>query len=168
MGDDDGDYKENRRKRPNSPDLYPCGMRHLIFFLSALLFPTLASADCYEWPLREGKGGRLAYDADTIYITMPGLPPSIEKMSVRVNGIDAPEIRGKCGSEKTLARTARDFVNKRLRSAKSVAFCKPRWGKYAGRVLADVYIDGNRLADTLIEKGIGRKYDGGKRRGWCH
>ncbi len=133
----------------------------------AAILPSFASAECYEWPLREGKGGRLAYDADTIYITMPGLPPSIGKMSVRVNGIDAPEIRGKCGSEKTLAKTARDFVNGLLRSARKIIFCEPRWGKYAGRVLADVYVNGNRLADTLIEKGLGREYGGGRRRGWC-
>ncbi|WP_417844415.1 hypothetical protein [Thalassospira sp.] len=47
-----------------------------------MLFPPLARADCYAWPLREQRGA-YAYDGDTIYITMPGLLAPISKMSVR-------------------------------------------------------------------------------------
>ena len=55
--------------------------------------------NCYQWPLRESKGS-YAYDGDTIYIRMPGLPNPIAEMSVRVAGIDTPEIRGACEVEK--------------------------------------------------------------------
>ena len=41
------------------------------------------------------------YDGDTITFNLPGLHPIIgEKISIRVNGIDTPEIQGKCEKEK--------------------------------------------------------------------
>ena len=40
------------------------------------------------------------YDSDTIPFDLPGLHPIIgEKISIRVNGIDTPEMRGKCEKE---------------------------------------------------------------------
>jgi micrococcal nuclease len=37
------------------------------------------------------------YDGDTITFNLPSLHPIIgEKISIRVNGIDTPEIRGNC------------------------------------------------------------------------
>ena len=134
-------------------------------FLTAvlLLVPSLAWATCYDWPLRTPP----AYDGDTIRITMPGLPPELSEMLVRVAGVDTPEIRGKCWPEKAAAIRARDFVILSLTDARSVSFCNPKWGKYAGRVLADVMVDGKSLAATLIERGLGRPYGGGRRKGWC-
>ncbi len=143
------------------------GLYVLPVITSLLLTPSLAAADCYTWPLREGKGGRLAYDGDTVYITMPGVPAELSDMSVRVNGVDTPEIRGKCAEEKAQAKAARSFVIEKLTAAQEVQFCNPEWGKYAGRVLADVVIDGVNLADLLIQNGMARAYDGGSREGWC-
>lgn len=41
-------------------------------------------------------------------------------------------------------------------------------GKYAGRVVADVKLDGGaNLADKIISQGLGREYHGGARKGWC-
>ncbi len=139
----------------------------LVLALLALLMALPAYAECYDWPLRVGYQGRIAYDADTIYVMMPGLPPELEKMSVRVNGVDAPEIKGKCDLEKDLAKKARDYVLDLLIRANKVRFCEPKWGKYAGRVVADVMVDGKLLSELLIDNGLGRLYDGGKREGWC-
>jgi micrococcal nuclease len=135
----------------------------LLSFL--LSFP--ANADCYDWPLREGGSGRVAYDADTIYVSMLGIAPELEKMSVRVNGVNAPELRGKCDTEKKLAIKARDYVLVKLEKADRVSFCNPLWGKYAGRVVADVMVDNKSLSEMLIANGFGRLYDGGKRKSWC-
>ncbi len=135
--------------------------------LLVLLTAFQAQAECYDWPLRVGYQGRIAYDGDTIYVTMPGLPPEISAMSVRINGIDTPEIRGKCQAEKDMAVKARDYVLGLLSAAKTVQFCNPQWGKYAGRVVADVKVDGKLLSELLIENSLGRPYDGGKREGWC-
>jgi len=35
------------------------------------------------------------------------------------------------------------------------------------RILANMIIDGISLADSLINNGLARSYDGGKRDGWC-
>ena len=128
-----------------------------------LLVPSVAGATCYDWPLRNPP----AYDGDTLRITMPGLPPELSEMLVRVAGVDTPEIRGKCKAEKTLAIQARDFVIRSLTEARLVSFCNPKWGKYGKRVVADVVLDGKSLAAALIERGLGRPYDGGRRKGWC-
>ncbi len=51
------------------------------------------------------------YDGDTITFNLPGLHPVIgEKISIRVNGIDTPEIRGKCENEKYGAQQAKEMV----------------------------------------------------------
>ena len=126
-----------------------------------------AIAACYDWPLRDYRGN-YAYDGDTIYVEIPGLPEEIAKMSVRVRGVDTPEMRGKCESEKQLAQMARDYARQRLKSASSVQFCEPEWGRYGGRVVASVRIDGSPLDIELINQGLARPYDGKtKRQPWC-
>ena len=136
----------------------------LIVLLFVIAIPSVAEATCYDWPLRTDHP---AYDGDTLYITMPGLPPELSEMLVRVAGVDTPEIRGKCEAEKTLAIQARDFVIRSLNEARSVSFCNPKWGKYGKRVIAEVVLDGKSLAAILIERGLGRPYSGGRRKGWC-
>ena len=40
-------------------------------------------------------------------------------------------------------------------------------GKYF-RIVADVYVDGENLAEALIDSGMAVKYDGGKKNtSWC-
>ena len=49
------------------------------------------------------------YDGDTCVVSLPDVHPLFgEKISVRIAGIDTPEIRGKCDQEKALAKEARD------------------------------------------------------------
>ncbi|WP_022730216.1 thermonuclease family protein [Thalassospira lucentensis] len=139
----------------------------MLGLLSLIVTSLPAQAACYGWPLREYRG-EYAYDGDTIYVAIPGLPGEIANMSVRVRGVDTPEIRGKCESEKHLAKQARDYARNRLKSAKSVEFCEPEWGRYGGRVVASVRIDGSPLDVELISNGLARAYDGKtKRQPWC-
>ena len=139
----------------------------MLGLLSLIATSLPAQAACYGWPLREYRG-EYAYDGDTIYVAIPGLPGEIANMSVRVRGVDTPEIRGKCESEKHLAKQARDYARNRLKSAKSVEFCEPEWGRYGGRVVASVRIDGSPLDVELISNGLARAYDGKtKRQPWC-
>jgi hypothetical protein len=67
---------------------------------------------------------------------MHGLPAPISNMSVRVAGIDTPEIRGHCDAEKQLAIKARDRVLALLAGAvasgQPVLFCRPEWADMAG------------------------------------
>lgn len=107
------------------------------------------------------------YDADTFRANIAGWPPVVgERMSVRVNGVDAPEMRGKCPEEKAGARRAKAHTVAALRGAQRIELRNIRRGKYF-RLLADVYIDGESLAASLISAGHARPYGGGTRRGWC-
>lgn len=108
------------------------------------------------------------YDGDTIKVDIDQWPDIIgDSISVRVRGIDTPEIRGKCESEKKLAITARDFVRKTLEDANQVRLENIVRGKYF-RLVADVYIDNSSLGELIIKEGVGRPYDGeGSRTSWC-
>ena len=107
------------------------------------------------------------YDADTFRVNIKGWPDIIGKhVSVRVLGVDAPEIRGKCMSEKQAARLAKQFTVNALRSAKRVELKNIKRGKYF-RILADVIIDGKSLSVSLIKAQHARPYNGDRRDGWC-
>ena len=108
------------------------------------------------------------YDGDTVTFNLPGLHPIIgEKISIRVNGIDTPEIRGKCEKEKYDAKQAKEMVADILRDAEQITLKNLERGKYF-RIVADVIADGEDLADMLIEAGMAVRYDGGKKNTrWC-
>ena len=96
----------------------------------------------------------------------PAYEPRPVGISVRVRGVDTPEIRGKCDSEKARARQAWDYVKALLGAAQQVELRDIERGKYF-RLVAAVESDGQYLAATLIEAGYGWPYTGGRRRGWC-
>ena len=108
------------------------------------------------------------YDGDTITFDLPGLHPIIgEKISIRVNGIDTPEIRGKCEKEKYDAKQAKEVVADILKDAEQIILKNMERGKYF-RIAADVIVDGENLADVVIEAGVAVRYDGGKKtHKWC-
>ena len=97
------------------------------------------------------------YDGDTIRFNLPGYPPIAGKdIRVRVNGIDTPAIKGKCKKEKYEAQQARDMVADILKGAEKITLRNMKRGKYF-RIAADVIIDGENLADVLIEAGMAIK-----------
>jgi len=107
------------------------------------------------------------YDGDTFTVEAFPWPGITAKASVRVNGVDTPEIRGKCEQEKQKAIEAREFV-KGLILDEVVLLENVKYGKYAGRVVADVKLNsGDNLADKIIGQGLGREYHGGTREDWC-
>ncbi len=85
--------------------------------------------------------------------------------NVRIRGIDAPEVRGRCAREKEMAAAA----SARLAAlvAGDVTLRNISDDKYAGRVLADVSAGGVDLAAAMIDSGLARPYDGGARGAWC-
>lgn len=106
------------------------------------------------------------YDGDTVKVEAAMWPGLTWKGSVRVDGVDTPELRGKCEGEKQKARAARDFVRERV--GKRVMLLNVKKGKYAGRVVARVRLaDGTDLTELLIRSRHGRPYNGGRRQGWC-
>ena len=87
-------------------------------------------------------------------------------MAIRINGIDMPELRGKCDKEKQLARAAKQFTVERSRATKIIILKNIKRGKYF-RLIADVYIDGVSLGDLLIQNHHAIKYVGKAKPDWC-
>lgn len=113
-------------------------------------------------------GGRVikVYDADTITIAskLPYHESPMYRLSVRLNGIDTPEIKGKdiSDEEKNAAKVARDFVHN-LVFNKFVRLENVQSEKY-GRILADVYLGDIHLNELLIKDRYAVKYDGGTKK----
>jgi micrococcal nuclease len=108
------------------------------------------------------------YDGDTFRVDIDSLPPIVGKnIPIRLNGVDTPEIQGKCQKEKDLALKARDFVRNKLANAKEIKLTKLQRGKYF-RVVADVLIDGVSLEQELLDNELAYKYTGGKKTSWCN
>ena len=108
------------------------------------------------------------YDGDTIRFDLPKYPPIAgDDIRVRVNGIDTPEIKGKCEKEKYDAQQAKEMVADILKDAEPIVLRNMERGKYF-RIAADVIVDGESLGDMLIEAGVAVRYDGGKKtHKWC-
>ena len=108
------------------------------------------------------------YDGDTITFNLPKLHPIIgKKIAVRVNEIDTPEIRGKCDKEKYDAKQAQGMVEEFLKDAERIDLKNMGRGKYF-RIVADVYADGENLAEALVDSGMAVRYNGGKKNArWC-
>jgi len=134
-------------------------------FLTVALIAFNALADDFL-NMREFRGN-VCYDGDTCYVIAPTLPEPLQKMSVRILGIDTPEMRSKCAEEKKLALQGREFANKMFRAAEKIEFANLKWDKYGGRVLVDVYLDGKLYKDEIINAGLARPYDGGTKESWC-
>lgn len=87
---------------------------------------------------------------------------------VWVNGIDAPELKGKCAGERVAARAARAYVLELLDGKRTVVLYNVKKDKYGGRVNAGVLLpDGRDLGETMVQSGHARAYQGGKRQSWC-
>lgn len=116
----------------------------------------------FTFPIKGGKVIKV-YDGDTITIAskLPFDASPLYRLSVRLNGIDTPEIKGKGVSdeEKEAAKNARDFVSN-LTLNKYVRLENIETEKY-GRILADVYIGDIHLNDLLLKERYAVKYDGG-------
>ena len=87
---------------------------------------------------------------------------------VRLGGIDAPEIKGKCESERAAAQRAKAQLEDKLADGRDVVLRDIRFEKYAGRVMSKVETgSGEDLGSSLAHDGFVRAYHGGKRPGWC-
>lgn len=114
------------------------------------------------------KGGRVikVYDADTLTIAskLPYDSSPLYRLSVRLNGIDTPEMKGKdiSDDEKTASKNARDFVSN-LVLHKYVRLENINSEKY-GRLLADVYYGDIHLNELLLKEKYAVPYDGGTKK----
>lgn len=99
-------------------------------------------------------GGKVikVYDGDTITIAakLPYKGSPVYRFSIRLNGIDSPEIKGKTAEEKKLAITARDALYD-LIFGEMVILRNCGTEKY-GRLLADVYFINKERQEVHINQ----------------
>jgi micrococcal nuclease len=89
------------------------------------------------------------YDGDTITCLIEvGFGIKLEE-SIRLYGIDAPEVRG---SERPQGLIARDSL-RNLLLGKEITLKSMGRGKY-GRIIGDLYIGTINVSDWLVEKGL--------------
>lgn len=106
-------------------------------------------------------------DGDTLVVMARIWPGHDVQASVRIAGIDTPELKARCGAERHLAQQARLAVMDLVGQGR-VTLHRIKRGKYFGRVIAEVYSrSGENLAEILLGRQLARPYHGTKRRSWC-
>ena len=147
----------------------PWPARIVVFLLGVLVVCILvyftqskaAEARCGEIRVTE------VVDGDTLRGKITGLPAPLNRISIRVMGIDTPEKRGKCAGEKALAKEATAFLKEKFQQTQSIELRWVEWDKYGGRILADVYFDGMSVSEMMIKNKLATPYSGGKKLNWC-
>lgn len=111
-------------------------------------------------PIQFGKVIKV-YDGDTITIAsvLPNTVEPIYRFSIRLNGIDTPEIKGKTQEERELAVHVRDELYKKIYG--KIVYLKNVDNEKYGRILADVYLDDENINEWLISNEYAVRYDGG-------
>ncbi len=107
------------------------------------------------------------YDGDTVKAVFK-FNNIMQKFTIRLFGIDTPEIRTRDKEEKKAGYEARQVVADTILD-KIVYLKLGKFDKY-GRILGTIYtlddeynIDGDCLNNILIQKGYGEEYYGGKK-----
>lgn len=129
-----------------------------------LLKPVLLNAE--DLKIRKEQIVKI-YDGDTFFINIDKTLDVFGKnLGIRIKGVDTPEIRGKCSQEKFKAILAKEYLKQSLEKANCIILKNLERGKYF-RVLADLYINGENIADKLLEQNLAVKYQGGKKHSFC-
>ena len=117
-------------------------------------------------PVNSGKVIKV-YDGDTITIatTIPFQDKTksntIYRFSVRLMGIDSPEIHGKTEEERTAAKLSQEALETLILD-KIVTLKNVKTEKY-GRLLANVYVGRLHLNNYMLKNNYAVPYDGGKK-----
>lgn len=109
------------------------------------------------------------YDGDTITVNIPNVHPLLgEEITVRVAGIDSPEMTAQDQCEKRQAIRAKERVRELMASSGRITLTHIQRDKYF-RILADVFADDVNIAQDLLGRGLAVPYDGGhkERVDWC-
>jgi endonuclease YncB( thermonuclease family) len=106
-------------------------------------------------------------DGDTFEAKVNLWPGLDITTKVRLRGIDAPEMKARCGEERVKAEAARDALRSILDQGE-VGISRVTLDKYGGRVDADASTASTPDIDgALLNSGLARRYPGGRRESWC-
>ena len=108
-------------------------------------------------------------DGDTFYANVLMDDDIKVRTSVRILGIDTPEMNGRCKSETDAAKRAKKRLAQLLPIGSVVELNNIKDDKYLGRIDANVSLsDGRNVGKILIKEKLARVYKGaGKRAPWC-
>ena len=101
------------------------------------------------------------YDADTLMDLQVDLGFGVTiTITGRLDGINAPEVRGK---ERERGEASRDWLKAKMKTSRSVSIeTRPsdekQKGKY-GRWLITVWADGKNLNDLMVTKGLAERVE---------
>ena len=87
-------------------------------------------------------------------------------VSVRIEGVDAPETRSDCADERRLAIDARDFLTRRLLN-REITLLRVVYDKFGGRVRAETSDTDGDIGQALLAAGLARPHRGERREPWC-
>lgn len=105
-------------------------------------------------------------DGDTVEVEAHIWLGQTIRTLVRIKGVDAPELHGRCARERDLAEQARAYVTAHLGG--EVELRDIVRDKYGGRVVARIAPSGGGdISVALIGAGLGRPYGGGHKNPWC-
>ena len=106
-------------------------------------------------------------DGDTFEARVHLWPGLEITTKVRLRGIDAPELKARCSEKRSKAEAARDALRALLDQGE-VGIARVTLDKYGGRVDADASTGAtSNVSSALYDAGLARRYDGGRREGWC-
>ena len=103
------------------------------------------------------------YDGDTITIAskLPYKNSPLYRWSLRIYGIDCPEMKSHNENEKEIAKIAQKTLENQILN-KTITLENLKYDKY-GRLLAKVYYDGKSISDMMIDKRLAVEYFGKKK-----
>lgn len=128
--------------------------------ISYLTDASYENTNAFVPPVTCGKVVKV-YDGDTITIAskLPYDQSPVYRFSVRMLGIDTPEIKGSSPKEKFLAKQARDALSAMILG--KIVYLKDVGTEKYGRLLATVYYEETNLNQWMIDKKYAVPYDGG-------
>ena len=85
----------------------------------------------------------------------------IYRFSVRLKGIDAPEIKGKTQEEKNAAITSRNALREKIHG--EIVLLKDVKKEKYGRLLANIYFNNTNVNEWMLTNNYAIPYDGGKK-----
>ncbi|AYM66191.1 thermonuclease family protein [Agrobacterium fabrum] len=120
--------------------------------------PVVAAIVCFS-SIACAQQNVVVLDGDTIIV---------QGEHIRIEGINAPELKGKCREESVRALRARSRLMELLKNAE-IGIDRNGFDRYR-RTLAFVAADGNPVGDVLMREGLARKWVqtyNGQQEPWC-
>jgi endonuclease YncB( thermonuclease family) len=109
-------------------------------------------------------------DGDTIETRFDSFPKELQRVYVRIRGVDTPESQNahaKCQEEMKEGQVAKFALKDFVGNATEMEVSHVSWDKYGGRIDANVSINGVDVAQWLVDNHYAFWYNGGMKSNWC-